>query len=376
MAERKDKILIIGSKASSLLNFRGEFIAHLTKENFDVFACAPSANQSDVTAIEKLGCNYLPLKFSRVSINPIIELLSFFNFIKLLRDTNPDVVVCYTIKPVIYSLFASFFVRRPSIIPLITGLGYSFGDETLIQRLTGVFIRVLYFFAFKRVSRVMFQNPDDLSYFRKTGIISKNVPTAIINGSGVNLEKFRRHGLPKKCVFLMVARLLRDKGVIEYCKAAQRIKKSHPEIQFRLVGGFDENPMSLKYQDISEWISRGVIDYRGCVVDVQKELKECRFFVLPSYREGLPRSTLEAMSVGRPIITTDVPGCRETVKNNFNGLLVPKKDVDKLHQAMQSMINLSDKEALMMAERSFRMVRKKFDVHIVNQQMRNFIFGR
>ena len=375
LAKRSDKILIIGSKADSLLNFRGEFIKGLAKGKFEILACSPDTHLSEIQKIEKLGCKFVELKFSRNSVNPVIELLSFVNFINLFRETAPNIVICYTIKPVIYSLLANYFIRRPKIIPLITGLGYTFGDEKLSQRFMGVFIRALYFIAFQRANRVMFQNPDDLSYFKKTGTIPKKLPSRVINGSGVNIKKFRRHKLPKKFVFLMVARLLKDKGVIEYCKAAQRVKSQYPDIQCRLVGGFDSNPMALKPRDLDEWISSGVIDYRGSVHNVEKELRECRVFVLPSYREGLPRSTLEAMSVGRPVITTDVPGCRETVKHNFNGFLVPKKDVDKLYIAMKRMINLSNLETSVMAARSHRLVRENFDVHIVNQQMQNFIFS-
>ena len=221
-----------------------------------------------------------------------------------------------------------------------------------------------------------FKNKDDRDFFIEQGIVKNNFPMTIVNGSGVDTGSYMFSKLPKQKNFLMVARLLKDKGVIEYCKAAEIVKKSFPDVNFFLVGDVDLNPMSLRLSEIDFWISNGIIQYKGYLSDVRQAIVDCRYFVLPSYREGMPRSTLEAMSMGRPIITTNVPGCKNTVVEGFNGFLVPAKDCVALSSAMIDMIIANENSISEMGKNSRQLAEEKFEVTVVTKKINDFIFSQ
>ncbi|MDX5300418.1 MAG: glycosyltransferase family 4 protein, partial [Gammaproteobacteria bacterium] len=283
---------------------------------------------------------------------------------RLMRRLRPTVTLPYTIKPVFYGTIAAWLAGVPHRYALVTGLGYAFTDRR--GGLLTVIIRTLYRFALGKAHRVFFQNPDDENLFRETGLLPVSVPSVVVNGSGVDAAAFAVATLPQgHPTFLMIGRLLGDKGVREYAEAARRIKARHPEVRFRLVGWIDTNPDAITQSELDAWVARGTLDFLGKLDDVRPAIADSTVYVLPSYREGIPRTVLEAMAMGRPIITTDAPGCRETVIDGDNGFLVPVKSIDALVEAMLNFIE-DPGLAPRMGRRSREIAEEKYDVHKVN----------
>jgi glycosyltransferase involved in cell wall biosynthesis len=287
-----------------------------------------------------------------------------------MRAVRPDAVLGYTIKPVIYGTIAARLARVPRRFALITGLGYAFtGEATGKRKMIQQMARRLYALALGKAERVFFQNPDDEALFRQLNLVPGRVPSSVVNGSGIDLSQFEPARLPQgKTVFLLIARLLGDKGIREYVAAARAIRKTHPEVVFRLVGAVDDNPNSVHPEEVESWQQDGTIEYLGRLDDVRPAIEGCSVYVLPSYREGTPRTVLEAMAMGRPVITTDAPGCRETVVDGDNGFLVPVKAVDELVSAMVRFIEHPEL-AMSMGKRSRAIAEEKYDVHKVNAVM-------
>jgi len=227
---------------------------------------------------------------------------------------------------------------------------------------------LLYRSALKTNRVVFFQNNDDKALFQQLKLVPSDKELVVVNGSGIDVSIFTPATLPKQCDFLLIARLLGDKGVREYAQAAKQLKLSHPSITCRLVGWIDDNPEAIEQSELDEWVNGGYIDFAGHLTNVQPAIAECAVYVLPSYREGTPRTVLEAMAMGRPIITTDAPGCRETVTNGENGYLVPVQDSESLYQKMVQLVE-SPELVKQMGEVSRKMVEHKFDVHKVNHAM-------
>jgi len=304
-------------------------------------------------------------------MNPLHDLACLWSLWRLQRTLRPDYFLGYTIKPVIYGLIAAHLARIPQRYALITGLGYAFQatDEAgwkskiLLRGVCG-----LYALALKAANGVFFQNQDDAALFRSRGILGTGAKTMVVNGSGVDIAAFTRAPLPSRISFLLIARLLGDKGIREYVQAARKIRRRYPDAVFKLVGWIDENPNAISPSELDAWISEGVVTYLGRLEDVRPAIIASSVYVLPSYREGTPRTVLEAMAIGRPIITTDAPGCRETVIEGDNGFLVPARSVDKLAAAMAKLI---DNPGLIerMGHRSREIAEQKYDVHKVNAVM-------
>jgi len=275
----------------------------------------------------------------------------------------------YTIKPVIYGSIAAWFARVPHRFALITGLGYAFQGEGRRGALRNL-VQRLYAIALQRTHKVFFQNHDDEALFRSNGILKSSLPSAVLNGSGVDVGAFDLAPLPSEPVFLLIARLLGDKGVREYVQAGREIRLTRPDVKFLLVGWIDESPDAIRQSELDAWIQEGVVEFLGRMADVRPAIAKASVYVLPSYREGTPRTVLEAMAVGRAIITTDAPGCRETVVDGVNGLLVPVREVAPLVAAMQQLLD-SPRLLSSMGQQSRRLVIEKFDVHKVNAVMLN-----
>lgn len=362
------KILVISHYTRSLLNFRGELIKTLVRRGHEVFAFGPEKGFEK--EIAKLGASFVPIRLQRSSVNPLEDFMTFRELLTLIRNIRPDVVFSYAIKPVIYGSLAAGIAKVPRIYSLITGLGYTFVNESIKQKLLNKGVVFLYRLALRYNQVVFFQNRDDLELFKALRILNNRVEAVVVNGSGVDLQRF--YPAPPVCSplsFILVARLIKDKGIIEYAEAARIVKKRYPEVVFRLLGPFDENPNGLSKEVIARWVDEGIIEYLGETNDVRPFLASSSVFVLPStYREGVPRSALEAMAMGRPIITTDVPGCRETVVHERNGLLIPPKDVNALVEAMEFFV-LHPESIEPMGLESRKIAEKKFDVHKVNQIM-------
>lgn len=333
-------------------------------------AVAPEDDILVRSRLAEKGIAYHVVPMSRAGLNPLADLQYLRRLTLLLRRLQPDLTLSYTIKPVVYGLIASRFAGVSRRFALITGLGYAFTNPTgsLKRRLIHNVASGLYRFGLRFADGVFFQNPDDRALFQDEALIARTMPTWLVNGSGVDTNSFARCEVPPHPSFLFVGRLLRDKGVLEYVEAARRLKASDPHATCHLVGPVDPNPSGISSEVVSAWVKEGIIEYHGAVADVRPWLHECSVFVLPSYREGTPRSVLEAMSVGRAIITTDAPGCRETVENGINGLLVLPGDAQSLYDAM---MRLARDEGMRtrMATASRLMAERKYDVHTVNAAM-------
>lgn len=365
------KFLLIAGIANSLINFRKPLIEALLNKGLTVHVAAPelTTNAEVMAELNKLGVIAHDISMQRAGMNPIADLGAVLALWQLMRQIKPQLVLGYTIKPVIYGTLAAWLARVPKRFALITGLGFAFmGEEDGQRSKVRALVQGLYRTALKRSHTVFFQNPDDEALFRQLNILSSATQSCVVNGSGVDIAFYSVAPLPSSISFLLVARLLGDKGVREYINSARAIRELHPEVVFRLVGAVDLNPDSICQPELDSWIEEGVISYYGQLGDVRPAIAESSVFVLPSYREGTPRSVLEAMSMGRAIITTDAPGCRETVINGENGFLVPVRSVDGLVEAMKAFIENSELVA-QMGQRSREIAEEKYDVHKVNTVM-------
>lgn len=362
------KILLIASLAESLINFRGPLIRQMVSAGHEVIAAAPEISAVLCVKLRALGVRSFSIRLRRTGLNPIIDVCTILMLFRLCRLERPDVILAYTIKPVIYGSIAASWAGVPGIYSIITGLGYAFSSHdrrgSWVRRLA----RQLYREALKHNAKVFFQNPDDQSFFQSERMIRKIGQAILVNGSGVDLDYFRPAPLPAQCSFLLIARLIRDKGVEDYVRAARILRSKYPDARFRLAGWMDSNPNSISSDELAAWKKEGVIEYLGPLEDVRPAIRDCAVYVLPSYREGTPRTVLEAMAMGRPVITTDAPGCRETVRDGVNGYLVPIQRPDTLAEAMEKLY-LDAELRFSMGQLSRKRAVDKYDVIIVNRMI-------
>lgn len=373
MQNMRKKIAVIGSDAKMLVNFRGILIKEFVNCGFEVFALASNFDASTSKRITELGAYPVDYNLSRASLNPIHDIAVFLRLTQLLRKIKPDIVFSYTIKPVIYGTLAASILRIPKRYALITGLGYAFnesqGNDQLKRKIARVFATFLYRLALRRATKVFFQNKDDLSEFVNAGIV-KSDKAVLVGATGVDLEHFSVSLPPLQPVtFILVARLLKEKGVPEFVEAARLLKSKYRDVRFLLVGGLDPNPDSISKEEVEGWVKGGIIEWVGQVNDVRPYISQASVFVLPSYyREGIPRSTQEAMAMARPVITTDAPGCRETAIDGINGFLVPPRNVEALVSAMEKFI-LQPELIVKMGTESRKIAEERFDVHKINKKL-------
>lgn len=360
------RVIVIGSFAESLINFRGPLLRKMVERGHEVVACAPDASPDIQGKLKVLGVGYRNIPIERTGLNPIKDTLTICNLISLFREFRPEAVLGYTIKPVIYGSVAGWMAGVPRIFSMITGLGYAFSGDGQERRLISILVRFLYKLSMVANKCVFFQNPDDRDFFMKHKLNRSLDQTLLINGSGVDLDFFQPAVFPEKISFLLIARLIREKGVSEYVQAARIVKAKHPKVIFRLVGWIDEGPQGISNTDLVSWAKDGTVEYLGRLVDVRPAIAAASVYVLPSYHEGTPRTVLEAMSMGRPVITTDAPGCKETVENGRNGFLVPVRDAEALAGCMEYFLRHSELIPLMGRE-SRRIAVEKYDVHKVNK---------
>ena len=368
------KVLVIASLADSLLNFREHLLLAMVNRGFEVHVAAPSIGVDTAIRrdLEHRGLIAHDINMNRTGINLIADFHTLYLLTVLMRRNEFDMVLGYTVKPVVYGTLAAWLTGVRHRFALITGLGYAFtgqakGRRKVVQNV----VQWLYRLALRRAHLVFFQNPDDQMFFMEKGILSAESKSVVINGSGIDLTRFPVTPIPTEAPhFLLIARLLGDKGVREYFHAAQLIKNKYPRVQFSLVGWLDENPDAITQAELDTWLETGVLNYLGQLKDVRPAIAQCSCYVLPSYREGTPRTVLEAMAMGRPIITTDAPGCRETVVDGENGFLVPVKLVGELTAAMKKFIDQPDLIG-QMGKRSRQLAEEKYDVNKVNEQMLN-----
>jgi glycosyltransferase involved in cell wall biosynthesis len=373
----KMKIAVIASYAPSLVIFRGPLLTAMLNAGHEVLACAPGMDEGVCQALLKMGVKYHSISLSRNGVNPLHDASTVYGLYRVFRQFKPDVALGYTVKPVVYGSLAARLAGVPRYFSMITGLGSAFvepenaADRYLKRRVLNWLIKLLYRLALPSNTAVFFQNVDDKAFLVQLGLVTEE-KAIVVNGSGVDLDHFAETPPPAREYpsFLLIARLIKDKGIVEYVEAATILKKKYPGTAFRLLGWFDENsPSGITRSQLEQWQHEGCIEYLGSTDDVRPYMQEASVYVLPTfYREGTPRTVLEAMATGRPIVTTDTPGCRETVIDGENGFLVPVRNVPALVNALEKFICQPGLIASM-GKRSREIAVEKYDVHKVNAQI-------
>lgn len=370
----KKRILLIASLSGSLINFRGDFIESLIKNGFQVFAAAPDHPDDTRAKLEALGATPLEFSLNRTGLNPIKDLQSINEIKRLIKNNYIDLVFPYTVKPVIYGSVAANRCNVP-VISLITGLGYAFTGLSTKARLLQRFNEILYKLSIRKNKVIVFQNKDDYQLFIDRKIISKNQKVDFVSGSGVNLNQFSfKEKNPSEHVsFLLVARLIKEKGIDLYMEAAKILKTKYPKAEFHLIGSPETSPSAISIEELNNLHKEGIIIFHGEQRNIHEHLHKRDVFVLPSYyREGLPRTTLEACACGNPIITTDSVGCRESVKEGINGFLIEPQNLQALVEAMEYFI-IHPEKIIEMGINSRKYAEERFDVDIINNDLVNLI---
>jgi glycosyltransferase involved in cell wall biosynthesis len=360
-------IILIGTLPSSIINFRGELVRALVFNGYKVTAFASGASEDEVKKIKLLGAEYCDYPVSRSGLNPLEDFKTFLFLKHKFNEINPDIVLAYTIKPIIWGGLATRFSGVPKFYALVTGLGFAFQSGSFVKNSLMKVVKSLYRVSLKKAKGVIFQNQDNQRVFIDNKLVDVE-RCSLVNGSGVDLSCYEKMALTDELTFLLIARLLGDKGIREYVQAAGMVKAKYPNAIFNLVGPEDPSPDGISVKAVDSWHVSGAIVYHGGTDDVRPYIKESNIFVLPSYHEGMPRTVLEAMAMGRPILTTNVPGCKETVVNGENGWLVEKANVEQLAEKMIWFIE-NQGEWQRMGDISHQMAIEKFDVHKVNQEL-------
>ena len=326
----------------------------------------------DAAAVDlrRMGVTFEEWAVSRTGLNPFRECSAILQLRRLLARLKPEVILCFTPKAILLGSLAARATPNIHVFSVFTGLGFLFGDETAIKRALAPVIHFMFHQSLKKNHIVFFQNPDDLKMFVARRIVPLG-RTCRIHGSGVDTKRFVPGSSNKKSdeiVFLMIARLVVAKGVLEFIEAAKILKRDRCHTHFRLLGAFDDHPTAIDRDTIQSAIDSGTIEYCGTTSDILPYLQDADVFVLPSYREGTPRSSLEALATAKPIITTDSPGCRETVIHNSNGYLVPVRDPVALADAMRRLVDDRD-QIRTMGERSRKLAEELYEADKVNAHL-------
>jgi len=359
--------------ASTIPNFRGDLIAKLVTAGIRVYALAPDYDDRMRQRVRELGAVPLDMALERAGLRPIRDICDLGRLAIQLRRLKPDVAFAYFAKPVIYGSVAAWLARVPGRYAMLAGMGYVFADDDAKNRLPRRVLREIvtwmYYVAFSCVHSVFFQNPDDLDLFLRRGLLRPDRALRV-NGTGVDLQRLKAApAMNAPITFLMMARLLREKGVCEFAAAARVVRQQRRDVRFVLLGAIDLNPGSLPRDEIEAWVRDGTIEWPGHIDDVRPWIAACSVYVLPSYyREGIPRSTQEAMAMGRPVITTNAIGCRETVRDGYNGFLVPVRNVDALAAAMLHFIDHPELIASM-GVASRQLAEERFDISRISTSM-------
>ncbi|MEE9320003.1 MAG: glycosyltransferase family 4 protein [Granulosicoccus sp.] len=363
------RLLIISAIDISLLRFRGRLIEALIARGYKVFLAAPLFADSTRASLEALGAKLVEYPVNRTGLNPLRDTKTRHALSSIIRDNKIDLVFPYTVKPVIYGSWTAH-KNGIAVVSLITGLGYGFSAASIKARMLELVLTKLYRSALRYNSAVIFQNVDDRQLFIDRRLLRKDMPTTVVDGSGVDLQEFswREPRQATALRFVFAGRLIKEKGVGLFIDAAETLKNRWPEAEFYVLGDPQPgSPSSIDLQRLNSLAESGVVVHHRRRADIADFLSRCDVFVLPTYyREGVPRSILEALSTGMVVITTDTPGCRETVKNGENGYLVKPKDLVSLTTAMQSVLE-NPEQVTDMSRASRRLAEQRFDVEIVNE---------
>jgi len=370
----KKRILIIASFAKSLIWFRGDFIKHLIQNGYHVFTAAPEYTDADLKALKIIEAVPIEFNLQRTGLNPFKDLKSISELKSIIKYNKIDLVFPYTVKPVIYGSMAANSCKVP-VISLITGLGYTFTGLSFKAKILQRINEMLYKLSIRKNKVIVFQNTDDHQLFLDRNVISKQQKVAFVSGSGVNLNqfKFSEKNVTEHVSFLLVARLIEEKGIKLYLESAKILKSKYPKAEFHLIGSTGTTPSAISKDEINELHDQGVIIFHGRQSRIEEHLHKRDVFVLPSYyREGLPRTTLEACACGNPIITTDSVGCREAVKEGINGFLIEPRNLEALINRMEYFITHPEK-IKEMGINSRNYAEERFDVNIINNDLLQII---
>lgn len=365
------RIAIVGNQAFSLINFRGSLMAEMHRQGHEVLAFAPDFDDEQKASLRAIGVEPIDCAMTRSGMNIVTELVTIFRLWRTLKRLRPDAILSIFLKPVAYATIGGWLAGVPRRFGLVAGLGFAFGDDgelSLGRRLLRALVVSVLKVATSRITELAFQNGDDLAQAVEMTLVSSDKAT-LIGATGVDLAEF--HVMPpllQPVTFILVARLLREKGIVEYVEAAKIVRASHPETRFVLLGGLDDNRSAITRDEVELWAAEGIIEWPGHV-RVGPWLEASSVFVLPSYyREGVPRSTQEAMAIGRPIITTDMPGCRETVIDGKNGFLVSPRDPEALASSMLFFVE-NPSSIISMGIESRRLAEARFDINVQNGKL-------
>lgn len=372
------KIIILNNTAQNILGFRKHLVQFLLAQDYQVYAMATDFTDQTKKEVKILGAMPIDYTFARGGLNPFADLKNMKRLEKIFKQIQPDVLLSCFSKPVIFGTLAAKNAKVPKIIAMLEGLGYTFTEQPEGQSLKAKLIKQIQVFLYKlalpKTDTIIFLNPDDpKDLLDKYHIKVKK--REILGAIGLNLDEYQFSNAPTNSIsFIFVARLLREKGIFEYLKAAKIVKTKYPSAIFRVIGNFDtENPGALKQDELKYYIDNNIVEYPGFVDNVNEWITMSSIFVLPSYyREGVPRSTQEAMAIGRAVITTDVPGCRETVVNGENGFLIPKWNIPILVESMEYFIE-NPNEVIRMGKKSYKIALEKFNGEKVNEKLLSII---
>ncbi len=355
------KIFLLANTSWNLYNFRKSLIKSLLKSGYSVLCVAPHDEYSK--KLTDLGVEYINIDYDNSNKNPIRDLLLLYRLTKIFNKYNPNVVLSYTIKANIYGGLASQLYKIP-FIANVSGLGSLFIKNDIISK----FSLFLYKIGLRKADKIFFQNKDDYNLFKKNKIIKKQ-NTDILPGSGVDLNKFCSSNKTEErsnVIFLFASRLLKDKGIIECVEAIKRLKEKNYNVELQILGKiWPKNPSSIQKFDLDNWINSGLINYLGFTDDIRPYIDAADVVLLPSYREGMSRILLEAASMSKPIITTNVTGCKEIVENNLTGYLCKVRDSEDLFHKMLKITKLSFDERKKMGEKGREKMIREFDEKIV-----------
>src|SRR5690554_28938 len=372
------KITLISQNASpGLVIFRKELIQTLASQGHKVYCFAIDFTDATRAQVKNLGGIPVDYSLNRTGLNPLLDMQDTWVLSRKLKEIQPDLMFSFFAKPVIYGSLAAKLAGVPRRVGMLEGLGFTFTEQPFPLPFKTKLIRwvqvQLYRLSVPLLDKIIFLNPDDpKDLLEKYGIKAKQME--VLGAIGLDLTNYAFvQPDTSKHRFIFIGRLLAEKGINEYIGAARLVKQQYPDAEFVVLGGLDEsNPGGLKKAQLEVLIKEDVVIYPGHVNNVPHWIAEASVFVLPSYREGVPRSTQEAMAIGRAVITTDVPGCRETVENGVNGFVVPKWDEQALAEAMIKFIEQSELIKKMGLE-SYRIAQEKFDVAKVNQRLLNML---
>lgn len=359
------KFILVSPKNRTAYNFRGDLIKLIISKGYEVIVTGP--NRDNVEKIEALGARFVEIQMDKNGVDPVKDIRYEKALYKLFCEEKPDAVLGYTSKPVIYGSIAAKRAGVKKITAMITGLGYAFTSQTKKAKIIRMIMSVLYKRAMSSTDTVIFQNPDDMEQFTSLGLVKKE-KCKLVAGSGVNTKRFHPLSYPEKTTFFMLSRIMNSKGIREYLEAAKIVKEKYPDTHFMLLGACEGIQDSIGPEEFKKYTDSGIIEHFGETENVPPYYGKCSVYVLPSYREGTPRTILEAMATARPIITTDAPGCRETVKDGENGFLVPVKDAKALSDKMLWFVEHPEKIEEM-GKKSLEYCLEKFEVGKVNSDM-------